>query len=109
MYKKSLCTCKVVVLRNKPIAFLTSSLPTPSSLLELPKATTTATATKTSLNLRCFKLHRASSFSFNSSNIGKMFWSLILNDYIKVQEKKKEVVVLCSRTRQSVKLGTFTF
>ena len=33
MYKK----CKVVVLRNKPIAFLTSWLPSPSSLLKLPK------------------------------------------------------------------------
>ena len=36
MYKKALWTCKVVVLRNKPIAFLTSSLPSPSSLLKLP-------------------------------------------------------------------------
>ena len=30
MYKK---TCKVIVLRNKPIAFLTSWLPSPSALL----------------------------------------------------------------------------
>ena len=37
MYKKACCTCKVVVLRNKPIAFLTSSLPSPSSQLKLPK------------------------------------------------------------------------
>ena len=29
-------TCKVVVLRNKLIDFLTSSLPSPSSLLKLP-------------------------------------------------------------------------
>ena len=36
MYKKACYTCKVVVLRNKPIAFLTSSLPSPSSLLKLP-------------------------------------------------------------------------
>ena len=36
MYKKAWCTCKVVVLRNKPIAFLTSGLPSPSSLLKLP-------------------------------------------------------------------------
>ena len=36
MYKKALCTCKVVVLRNKPIAFLTSYLPSPSSFLKLP-------------------------------------------------------------------------
>ena len=36
MYKKAWCTCKVVVLRNIPIAFLTSSLPSPLSLLKLP-------------------------------------------------------------------------
>ena len=36
MYKKAWYTCKVVVLRNKPIAFLTSGLPSPSSLLKLP-------------------------------------------------------------------------
>ena len=36
MYKKEWCTCKVDVLRNKPIAFLTSSLPSPSLLLKLP-------------------------------------------------------------------------
>ena len=36
MYKKAWCTCKVVVLHNKPIAFLTSPLPSPSSLLKLP-------------------------------------------------------------------------
>ena len=36
MYKKAWSTCKVVVLRNKLIAFLTSCLPSPSSLLKLP-------------------------------------------------------------------------
>ena len=36
MYKKARCTCKVVVLRNKPIAFLTSWMPSPLSLLKLP-------------------------------------------------------------------------
>ena len=40
MNKKAWCTCKVVVLRDKPIAFLTSSLPSPSpsplTLLKLP-------------------------------------------------------------------------
>ena len=38
------------------------------------------------VNSPCFKLYRAYSISFNSSNVG-----------IKVQEKKKKVVVLCSR------------
>ena len=36
MNKKAWCTCRVVVLPNKPIAVLTSSLPSPSSLLKLP-------------------------------------------------------------------------
>ena len=36
MYKKAWCTCKLVVLLNKPIAVLTFSLPSPSSLLNLP-------------------------------------------------------------------------
>ena len=36
MYKNALWTCKVVVLRNKPIVFLTSWLSSPSSLLKLP-------------------------------------------------------------------------
>ena len=37
MYKKAWCTCKLVVLLNKPIAVLTFSLPSPSpsSLLKL--------------------------------------------------------------------------
>ena len=34
MYKKAWCTCKVVVLLNKPIGFLTFSLPL--SLLKAP-------------------------------------------------------------------------
>ena len=40
------------------------------------EATTTATATKTSLkkvNLRCLKLYRAYSISFHSSNVGNFF------------------------------------
>ena len=32
--------------------------------------------------------------------------SLILKDFNKVHEKKKKVVVFCSRSRQTVKLGT---
>ena len=35
MYKKARCTCKFVVLLNKLIAFLTFSLPSPSSLPKL--------------------------------------------------------------------------
>ena len=58
--------------------------------------------------LRCFKLYRAYSISFTQSNVGKFFWSWIPKNYIKVQEKKKKLVVLCSRLRQNVKLVTFT-
>ena len=60
------------------------------------------------VNLRCLKLYRAYSISFNSSSVGKLFWSWILKDCIKVQEKKKKVVVFCSRPQQNVKLGSFT-
>ena len=43
------------------------------------------------------KVNRAYSILFNSSTFGKCFWSWIMKDCIKVQEKKKRVVVLCSR------------
>ena len=58
--------------------------------------------------LRCFKLYRAYSISFTQSNVGKLFWSLLPKDSIKVQEKKKKLAVLCSRLWQNVKLGTLT-
>ena len=41
---------------------------------------------------RCLKLHRTYSISFNSSNVGKLFWSCILKDCIEVQGNKKKVV-----------------
>ena len=47
---------------------------------------------------RCFKLHRTYSTSFNSTNVGKFFWSWILKDCSEVQEKKKKVLVSCSPT-----------
>ena len=52
------------------------------------------------VNLRFFKLYRAYSIS---SNIGIFFWSWVLEDCIKVQEKKRKVVVLCSRPRREHK------
>ena len=45
------------------------------------------------VNSRCFKLDRAFSISFSSSNLGNFFWSCILKYCSKVQEKKKKVVV----------------
>ena len=44
---------------------------------------------------RCFKLYHAYSISFYSSDVGEFFWSWILKYWIKVQEKKKRVIVLC--------------
>jgi len=52
--------------------------------------------------------NRAYSISFNSYKCWQFFWSWILKDCIKFQEKKKKVVDMCSRPRQNVKLGTFT-
>ena len=46
---------------------------------------------------RCFKLYRAYSIPFNSSNLGNFFWGSILKDCIKVQKEKKKVVAFCSR------------
>ena len=50
------------------------------------------------VNTRCIELFRASFISFNTSNVGKFFWSSILKHWIVVQEKKKSLV----------KLGIFT-
>ena len=69
----------------------------PTSTVKLGSlATTTA-----KMNSRYLKLYHAYSISFNSSNVGIiLFWSWILKDCIKVQEKKRKVVVLCwSRPR----------
>ena len=59
-------------------------------------------------NLSVFKHYRAYSISFNSSNVGNFFWSWILKDYMEVREKKKKIVVLCSRLTENVKLGIST-
>ena len=57
---------------------------------------------------RCFKIYRAYSISFNSSNVRNFLWSSILKDCIEVEVKKEEVLVLRSRPLQNVKLGSFT-
>ena len=49
------------------------------------------------------------SILFNSSNVDKFVWCLILNGCTKVQGKNKKVVVLCSHPQQNVKLGTFMY
>ena len=60
------------------------------------------------VNSRCFKLYRAYSISFNSSNVGEFFLELNSKRLHQSSEKKKKVVVLCSRPIQNVKLGSFT-
>ena len=40
--------------------------------------------------------------------LANLFWSLILKDCIKSEEKKRKGVVLCSRPPQKAKVGTFT-
>ena len=73
--------------------------------------TTTATATKTSLKKW---ICAASNFIalIPSRLIRQMLANFlelrILKDCIKVQEKKKKVVVFCSRPRRNVKLGSLT-
>ena len=57
---------------------------------------------------RCFKLYCPYSILFSLSNFGNFFWSWILKDCIKVQEKKNKVVVLCLRSTQNVKLLRFS-
>ena len=52
---------------------------------------------------RYFKLYRAFSLSFNSSNVAFSFCSWILKDCIIVPEKKTKVVVLCSRPQKKKK------
>ena len=57
---------------------------------------------------RCLKLNHAYYILFNSSNVCKFFWSWILKNCIKCQEKRNKVVVLCSCHWQNTKLGIFT-
>ena len=80
-------------------------------LHEEVQASTTVTATKTSLKKwirAASNRYRAYSISFTSSNVGKCFRSWILKDCIKIREKKKKVVLLYFRPRQNANLGTFT-
>ena len=58
------------------------------------------------VNSRCFELDRTYFISFISSNVGKFFRSWILKDCIEVQKNKKKAIVLYSRLRQNVKLGS---
>ena len=55
-----------------------------------PMATGTKTSLKRLIRAASNSSCRAYSNSFISSNIGKLFWSWILKDCIKVQEKKKK-------------------
>ena len=64
MYKKASCTCKVVVLLNKAIAFLTFSLPSTWLLLKLPNPSSATHLHSSVANIKIqenFKIY----FSFN--------------------------------------------
>ena len=54
---------------------------------------------------RGLKVNRAYSISFDSSKVGKFFWSLILKDCIREPEKKKETcfLVFPSSTNREIK------
>ena len=61
--------------------------------------------------MRCLKLNRAYSISFNSSNVYKLKFleSNSKGLYQSQGKKKKKVVALCTRPKgQNAKLGTFT-
>ena len=62
-----------------------------TSLLKLPNRKLKQPLRR-QLQKRCLKLHRTYSISFNSSNVGKLFWCCILKDCIEVQGNKKKVV-----------------
>ena len=51
------------------------------------------------MSSRCLKLYHAYSISFNLTNVGT-FLGLKSKDCIRVQEKKKKVVVVCSTKRE---------
>ena len=53
------------------------------------------------------KRHLISEFALLQT-LSRLFHLVYFVKCIKVQEKKKKVVVLCSRPRQNVNLGTFT-
>ena len=52
------------------------------------------------VNPRCFKLYRAYSISFTSSNVGKCFWSWILKDYQSSGKEKESFCLVFPSTRK---------
>ena len=70
------------------------------SLFQVPRETETATKT----SLRCYKFYRTFFILFSSLNVSQRFWTWILKDCIELEEKKKRVVVLCSRPLLNVKI-----
>ena len=89
------------ILKMRKFTFSVTFLP--------PLHTAAKTSHKNWICSHCPKLYRAYSISFNSSDVGKCFWSWILKDCIKVQEKKKKVAVLCSRSRTKREIRHFQF
>ena len=58
-----------------------------------------------SQNSRCFKIHRSYSMAFNLSVLANFSG---VEFYRTVSNLKEKIVVLCSRTPENVKLGSFT-
>lgn len=56
------------------------------------------------VNVCCFRLYRAYSIFFNSSNVSYFFWSFILKNY----RKRKLLSCVQIQEAKSVKLGIFT-
>ena len=73
MYKKAWYTCKVVVLSNKPIAFLTSWLPSPSSLLKLPRDLSRSRTRTRTTTWRRFSLQNVFAYSQELNNTHFLF------------------------------------
>ena len=60
------------------------------------------------VNSRCFKLYRALFHLVYFVKCWQIFLELNAKGLYQSSKKKKKVVVLCSRPRQNVNLGTFT-
>ena len=59
-----------------------------------------------SANVGCLKLHYRF-ISFNLSNVGEFFWSLILKDCLQEKKKKKENRLLASTSLPKRKIRDF--
>ena len=106
MYRKAWCTCKIVVLLIKPIAFVAFPLPSPSSDLKVPNKQQRRRQLQkrhSKVNSRCFNLYGAYSISFNS------WWQIFLELNCKRLyqssgiEKERRCPVFTSSTKREIR------